>query len=274
MNDTYMEYLDAYCNSFLHKESGFTDYLREIQIAEAWAGEDISSFDRKMAATYKEYLISSGLKATTISKKMRILSAFFTFLENKGVVNINPFFLSATGETYLKYNPRSLTEDETHIEQALSAIYQSERYNLYLFSILVYRLGCKMGYLLKLKVPDDIEFDGKRYAIILHNYPPLQMSRKIVLPLDMSESFGSFLNALTPGFLFRTKKGTAYDRFFISHTLTKYGISYQTLRVHAQVNLLKDGKSPDEVSYVAGTSGKWTKRYIAVAKDLGESVAD
>lgn len=275
MSDEFMNFLNEYCHTFKRKAETYNSYLREIQIAESWAGEDISSFDRSMATEYKEYLLSSGLRATTISKKMRVLSAFFSYLESKKVVSDNPFFQIATGETCLNYDPDTIEKDELNIEQALTNIYDSGHYDIYIFAMIVYRLGCKQEDLSKLRIPDDVEFDGKRYSLVLHNYPPFQFSRRIILPLDMTELFARYIQAIPPGYLFLTRNGTPFNRHQLIWALKKYGgITYRALRLHAQVNLLKNGVSPDDVSYAAGTSGRWTKRYVSVAKELGKSIAD
>lgn len=269
---------DTYSMRF-RSEKTIKDYRAEIGFFEEYTGKPFCEADRDDVDDYVAFLDGSGLKSTTLSKKLHVLSAFGEYLYHEKIISTNPFKYSyGSAVTYRPIDTKDLLPKEI-TDQLIETLKSNGEYAVALVCQMILGTGCTVSEVLRLQAPLDVTYSEKqhRFAVTFHNYPPYQLARTVPLPDSISDDLLAYLNQLKAprGPLFIGRSGRPLSRWTVEHALAKIGdITCRDLKASAKISYYLKAASDADVLAASGGIGRWNYRYRKAAEDIQENYLD
>lgn len=253
-------------NKFRKKSKSLQNYLTEIRLFEDFCGSMFEDATRQQVQAYVGY-INDRYSATTIEKKLHILSAFANYLYDRGMIPGN-FFRYAGPIS----SPRNISDADTispeQFDSAVTALLHSALDNVLPVAAAIqiaYYTACGQEELVALQIDRDVLYSNERFGLVFHNFPPLQMARTVPLPQSMTgfmESYIKTIPASCPSLFYNTR-GKPMSSWTLWHTLQKAACPYTFQDIHraSLIRLLQTKISEQEAAAFNGQSGRWLYRY-------------
>ena len=226
---------------------------------------------------YIAYLFKSGLKSSSVNRKISSLKALYLYLTKKNKIDISPITQIVTPKQE-KYLPTSMSEDE--VEKLLNSPDTSKRIEKRDKAMIemLYATGMRISELTNLKV---IDIDTQRSVVKVLG----KGSKERLIPFGESalESLSHYLSdrgESNSKEVFLSNRGTKLNRvsfwkrvkIYLSRENLKESISPHTLRHAFATHLLNRGADLRSVQLLLGHSDlSTTQIYTHIAKQrLGE----
>ena len=226
---------------------------------------------------YIAYLFKSGLKSSSVNRKISSLKALYLYLTKKNKIDISPITQIVTPKQE-KYLPTSMSEDE--VEKLLNSPDTSKRIEKRDKAMIemLYATGMRISELTNLKV---IDIDTQRSVVKVLG----KGSKERLIPFGESalESLSNYLSdrgESNSKEVFLSNRGTKLNRvsfwkrikIYLSRENLKESISPHTLRHAFATHLLNRGADLRSVQLLLGHSDlSTTQIYTHIAKQrLGE----
>ena len=226
---------------------------------------------------YIAYLFKSGLKSSSVNRKISSLKALYLYLTKKNKIDISPITQIVTPKQE-KYLPTSMSEDE--VEKLLNSPDTSKRIEKRDKAMIemLYATGMRISELTNLKV---IDIDTQRSVVKVLG----KGSKERLIPFGESalESLSDYLSdrgESNSKEVFLSNRGTKLNRvsfwkrikIYLSRENLKESISPHTLRHAFATHLLNNGADLRSVQLLLGHSDlSTTQIYTHIAKQrLGE----
>ncbi|MFL2708108.1 MAG: site-specific tyrosine recombinase XerD [Gammaproteobacteria bacterium] len=226
---------------------------------------------------YIAYLFKSGLKSSSVNRKISSLKALYLYLTKKNKIDISPITQIVTPKQE-KYLPTSMSEDE--VEKLLNSPDTSKRIEKRDKAMIemLYATGMRISELTNLKV---IDIDTQRSVVKVLG----KGSKERLIPFGESalESLSDYLSdrgESNSKEVFLSNRGTKLNRvsfwkrikIYLSRENLKESISPHTLRHAFATHLLNRGADLRSVQLLLGHSDlSTTQIYTHIAKQrLGE----
>ena len=241
--------------------------------------KNLKYFDLKedQVNEYIAYLFKSGLKSSSVNRKISSLKALYLYLTKKNKIDISPITQIVTPKQE-KYLPTSMSEDE--VEKLLNSPDTSKRIEKRDKAMIemLYATGMRISELTNLKV---IDTDTQRSVVKVLG----KGSKERLIPFGESalESLSDYLSdrgESNSKEVFLSNRGTKLNRvsfwkrikIYLSRENLKESISPHTLRHAFATHLLNRGADLRSVQLLLGHSDlSTTQIYTHIAKQrLGE----
>ena len=241
--------------------------------------KNLKYFDLKedQVNEYIAYLFKSGLKSSSVNRKISSLKALYLYLTKKNKIDISPITQIVTPKQE-KYLPTSMSEDE--VEKLLNSPDTSKRIEKRDKAMIemLYATGMRISELTNLKV---IDIDTQRSVVKVLG----KGSKERLIPFGESalESLSDYLSdrgESNSKEVFLSNRGTKLNRvsfwkrikIYLSRENLKESISPHTLRHAFATHLLNRGADLRSVQLLLGHSDlSTTQIYTHIAKQrLGE----
>ena len=226
---------------------------------------------------YIAYLFKSGLKSSSVNRKISSLKALYLYLTKKNKIDVSPITQIVTPKQE-KYLPTSMSEDE--VEKLLNSPDTSKRIEKRDKAMIemLYATGMRISELTNLKV---IDIDTQRSVVKVLG----KGSKERLIPFGESalESLSDYLSdrgESNSKEVFLSNRGTKLNRvsfwkrikIYLSRENLKESISPHTLRHAFATHLLNRGADLRSVQLLLGHSDlSTTQIYTHIAKQrLGE----
>ena len=226
---------------------------------------------------YIAYLFKSGLKSSSVNRKISSLKALYLYLTKKNKIDISPITQIVTPKQE-KYLPTSMSEDE--VEKLLNSPDTSKRIEKRDKAMIemLYATGMRISELLNLKI---INMDIQRCVVKVIG----KGSKERLIPFGESalEALNNYLSvrkSSTSKEVFLSNRGTKLSRvafwkrikIYLLRSNLKESISPHTLRHAFATHLLNRGADLRSVQLLLGHSDlSTTQIYTHIAKQrLGE----
>ena len=226
---------------------------------------------------YIAHLFKSGLKSSSVNRKISSLKALYLYLTKKNKIDISPITQIVTPKQE-KYLPTSMSEDE--VEKLLNSPDTSKRIEKRDKAMIemLYATGMRISELTNLKV---IDIDTQRSVVKVLG----KGSKERLIPFGESalESLSHYLSdrgESNSKEVFLSNRGTKLNRvsfwkrvkIYLSRENLKESISHHTLRHAFATHLLNRGADLRSVQLLLGHSDlSTTQIYTHIAKQrLGE----